>query len=517
MVPDSSLERPHVNEREQALRRMRREWTWETDANGRIVQVDEVYTHLAGAPAQTGKALWTLFGSGPPETYAAGAIDHKLATRRRFSNLVCDGFLPTVGAANFELSGEPLFAEDGTFRGYLGVAQLLLHNIQGSENTGYKRFHSLVEDSLQGIMVHIDMKPVYANQRFAEIYGYASPAEILALPSTLSLHPVASRTDQIELNHRRWNEENVPTDYETPGLCKDGSTIMLRILIKKLDWGGQRATQAVVIDVTEARRTADELARYREHLEELVEARTAELATAQQALLRQERLATIGQLVGTVSHELRTPLGTIVASLEPVRSAIDQHHRDAGRALARIDRSISRCTRIIDELLSYTQSREPVPTRLRLGPWLARLADEHPTDGVEIELDVDPDLELHADEALLDQALQHLLLNACQAMAGAGSAERRVTIHARARDEDVEIAVTDTGPGIPDDDRESVFEPLFSTKGFGVGLGLAHVQDVAERHGGSVRIQSAEGEGACLVLSLPGGSQGVPRREARRR
>lgn len=266
---------------------------------------------------------------------------------------------------------------------------------------------------------------------------------------------------------------------------------------------------AMFNDVTERRRTEQELSLYRSQLEELVEARTRELRQAQDELVRKERLATLGQVTATVSHELRNPLSTIRTAVFSVADALERGRPGpVKRALALAERNVVRCDRIIDELLDFTRGRDPTPEPLELGPWLTELLDELPLPPhVTVRAEIAPDLRCVADAERLRRAVVNVVNNAAQAVEpDAHGDDAVVTVSAGASGGRVELRVADRGPGIPAHILERVFEPLFSTKGFGVGLGLPIVRNIMHQHRGDVAIVSAEGRGTTVTLWLPAGA-----------
>jgi signal transduction histidine kinase len=241
-----------------------------------------------------------------------------------------------------------------------------------------------------------------------------------------------------------------------------------------------------------------------EQLEQRVEARTQELRTAQDELLKQERFSTIGHMTSTVAHELRNPLGAISNSLYVLRQATAEDG-SLGRAVERAERSILRCNKIINNLLDYTVSRTHRPYRVSVDQWLESvLAEQSIPDWVEVERHFDAaGGTISADSERLARAVGNLIENAVQAIDGTSEGEPRRIIIATRLGEHVEIAVTDTGPGIPADVLPQIFEPLFSTRSFGAGLGLAIVSQIVAQHGGTVAAESAPGKGTTVRLRLP--------------
>ena len=259
-------------------------------------------------------------------------------------------------------------------------------------------------------------------------------------------------------------------------------------------------------DITARRRTEEELAGHRERLEELVEERTKELGEAQRELVRNERLAAIGQLTGTVSHELRNPLGTIRSSFAIVGNHLQSSHGPVARALERIERNIDRCVTIIDELLAYTRVRDVHLEPVAIDDWLTELViDEDIPDAISVVLDCQSGETVPMDRERLRRAILNLLQNAWQACTEGEHEcpQATVAITTRIVDGALVLRVADNGPGIPEDIRERIFDPLFSTKSFGVGLGLPLVRQIVEQHGGEIAMDTVLDEGTTITMTLP--------------
>ena len=270
-------------------------------------------------------------------------------------------------------------------------------------------------------------------------------------------------------------------------------------------------------DITARKRTEEELARHRERLQELVEERSRALETAQRELVRSERLAAIGQLTGTVSHELRNPLGTIRSSFAIVGSHLQASHGPVARALERIERNIDRCVTIIDELLAYTRVREVHLEAVVIDDWLTdQVVDEEIPHGISVVLDCQSDATVFVDRERLRRAILNVLQNAWQAFTESEyeCAQPTVAISTRMEGGQLALRITDNGPGIPEDIRERIFDPLFSTKSFGVGLGLPLVRQIVDQHGGEISVDTALGEGTTITITVPMGEVPALRSEA---
>ena len=239
-----------------------------------------------------------------------------------------------------------------------------------------------------------------------------------------------------------------------------------------------------------------------EHLQEQV----AQRERLEEALLRNERLATLGQVIATVSHEIRNPLGTIQTSIYSLRKRIGDHGDAVLSSLDRADRSIVRCNRIIGELLDYTRTREPICVETPLDSWLAEVLDDfNLPPGVSVSCALDSGATLAIDRNRVQGCVVNLLSNACQSMMEQDGGPRpcRLRVESEHVGSRVEIRVVDNGPGIAPEVLEKIFEPMFSTRTFGVGLGLPIVKKTMEQHGGDVEIVSEVGCGTTATLWLP--------------
>jgi two-component system, NtrC family, sensor histidine kinase PilS len=238
-------------------------------------------------------------------------------------------------------------------------------------------------------------------------------------------------------------------------------------------------------------------------------------------LRRNERLAAVGRLSASMAHEIRNPLAAISGSIQVLRAERERAPtRDEARRLMDIVlRETDRLNRLLTEFLEYAR---PGPLRLGALPVEEVLAevlaifDSGRPPGVEVVLEVESGLCLHADPGGIRQLLWNLLLNAAQAMPEGGaiaisaravSSPQEPSAGGRNTGEDggwVELAVRDAGVGIPAAALEHIFDPFFTTKPGGTGLGLATVHRIVEEHGGSIRVQSAEGKGTSFHVRLRG-------------
>ena len=380
------------------------------------------------------------------------------------------------------------------------------------ESEQYNRM--LFEQSPMGLaLCRMNGELVDINPAYARIIG-RTIEETLTL-SYWDITPESYAADeQHQLEHLHNTGRYGP--YEKQYIHKDGHRVPVRLHGSIQVKGGEGFILSSIEDITEQKWAETELAKYREHLEELVSERTRKLQAAQGELVRKERLATLGQLTATVSHELRNPLGAMRPSLYIIEKNSDKRNERIQKAIERLDRSIDRCDRIVDELLDFTRITELNRRSVRIDEWLESVIDEQDIPGdIHVEKNLSlKDVELTIDTDRLRRAVINVVENACHAMLEEqhtlnivkGS---RLGIKTGGNDRRIEIAITDTGSGIPGDVQEKIFEPLFSTKSFGVGLGLPAVKQIMDQHGGGVDIETEAGQGSEITLWLPRDAAGL--------
>jgi signal transduction histidine kinase len=236
-----------------------------------------------------------------------------------------------------------------------------------------------------------------------------------------------------------------------------------------------------------------------------IEERTAELRKAQSELLRKERLSTLGQLTATVAHELRNPLSSIRNTVFAIREASGVGSA-LERPIGRVERNVERCDRIISDLLDFTRLKELRRSEIELDPWLVEILNEQRfPEGIALTHTLNaPGHSMSLDGERMRRVVINLIENASQALAEAKDApDRRIAVATRPAGAIWELVIEDNGPGIPAEVLPKVFEPLFSTKSFGTGLGLPTVKQIVEQHGGTVEITSERGKGTRITVRLP--------------
>jgi two-component system, NtrC family, sensor histidine kinase HydH len=245
-------------------------------------------------------------------------------------------------------------------------------------------------------------------------------------------------------------------------------------------------------------------ARKHEHAAAQLAAANRNLREAEAAVRRSERLAALGQLTAGLAHELRNPLGTMRASAEMLVKNMTSENEVARELAGFISTEVDRTNALVTRFLEFAR-----PFHLRLAQAdiadvidraVEQLARQRPPLDVTVYKNYSPDIAPFAfDAELIERVVHNLLVNAAQASAAGGA----ITVKTRQADSSVELSVIDRGSGIDGKDLESIFNPFFTTKPDGVGLGLAIVSKIVDEHGGKIAVESEPGRGSIFRVFLP--------------
>jgi len=338
------------------------------------------------------------------------------------------------------------------------------------------QFQRLADDSIQGIVVHSEGRPLYANRAFADLLGFVTPAEVLTLESILGFFVPENRERVRDMHRRRLAGDDVPSVFEHPLVRIDGSLVWIESRITKTTWNGLAAVQVAVMDITS------------KHQVEVMK----------------------DEFISTVSHELRTPLTSISGALSLIASGMAGPVPVKQRELIDIAANNSeRLVRLITDILDV-QSIESGGLSLEIGP--------HDADAIlqeTLELNR-PFLDRYgatvsivgrtggsqvlAEHDALIQALTNLLSNAAKFSAGAA-----IELSVRSTDAFVEFCVADCGPGILPDLAPRLFSRFARGHKPGVGgtgLGLYISRSLIEAQGGDVSYAPGA-PGSVFTVRLP--------------
>jgi PAS domain S-box-containing protein len=362
------------------------------------------------------------------------------------------------------------------------------------------RYRDLVEQSLQGIFVHQDFVPLFANRAMADMFGYGSPREILRLPSILELFDRTERERVAGYKRARDRGEPAPATYEARCVKANGEPIWLEVRVGRSLWGGKPSLQVACIDISG-----------RKQAEENLIAATIEADRANRAK---------SDFLAKMSHELRTPLNAIIGFSEMLRHRVHTSKAEPEPG----DRSPEYVGYIHDSALHLLSIVNDILDLSRIEAGEYRLVEEafSLAETVDTAVDMvrnavrrkqlqlriacDSRIRLRADQRAIVQVLLNLLSNATKFTADQGTVSVTVS---RAADGTMQIEIEDTGIGIPADRLYDVLRPFGQIRdepayrASGTGLGLPIAKSLIEMHGGGIAIASVEGQGTTVTLRLP--------------
>jgi signal transduction histidine kinase len=256
---------------------------------------------------------------------------------------------------------------------------------------------------------------------------------------------------------------------------------------------------------------SDELGALSRTFNEMVE-RIGESRALEERLQFAERTTAMGRLASALAHEIRNPLNSISLTIDHVRTRLapdDERRRAEFDAfMAALKAEVARLNRLVGDFLSFGRPARLAPRPCDVGALVRETAAlvEHKAREQTIELRVDVAEGLPAtvaDPELLKTCILNLILNALDAMPSGGRLTASVSLESKAESPALAVLVSDTGVGMPPEHAASAFEPYFSTKETGVGLGLALVRRIVEGHGGSIDLDTAPGRGTTVSIRLP--------------
>ncbi len=341
---------------------------------------------------------------------------------------------------------------------------------------------------------------LFWNKECERVTGYRAD-EIVGNPKAMELlvPDVAYRNCVLEQLHQLGHSYR---DWELDIICKNGEK-------RTISWSNISCDYSIPgwwswgvgVDVTGRKQAEETLKVYSEQLEKVVKDYTEKLQETQEQLMHREKLAVLGQMAGSVGHELRNPLSTISNAVYYLKMIIPETNDTLIEYIEIIARETQNAEGIISGLLDFARIKTMTKKDINVQA-VVELVQERwkPSDAVQLILDIPDELpEFLADLRHIEQVLLNLVINACEAMPTGGT----LTIKARTMNGHIALSVSDTGIGISDENMKKIFEPLFTTKTKGIGLGLAISKDLIEANGGNLLVESERGQGTTFTLIFP--------------
>ena len=380
-----------------------------------------------------------------------------------------------------------------------------------------EKYRRVIETAFEGIIfLDADTCMTFVNNQMAFMLGY-TVEEMLGQKLESFLDENQLRDHQLQMKENAFEMKDV---YEQCFKRKDGGkhwTLMSPRAIFDSD-GNLEGFFGMITDINERKIAEQQLTEYTGRLEEMVDDRTRELRDAQEQLMRQERLALLGQVAGSIGHELRNPLGVISNAIYFLKMSQPNASEKVKEYLTIIEKEARTSDKIITDLLDFARHRSVDRESVPVADLIHEMFERFPAPlSVTVTLDIPPELpKIFVDPHNLVQILGNLTVNACQAMPKGGQlsiACRQASISsdplitepstAPSTNNWVLMTIKDSGMGIPVENMPKLFEPLFTTKTKGIGLGLAVSRKLIEANGGYIEVESEAGLGSTFTLWLP--------------
>lgn len=370
------------------------------------------------------------------------------------------------------------------------------------------RTHAIVSSAADGIITIDEQGIVESFNTAAErIFGYAANEVIGQNLNVLIPSPDNEQHDEYIARYLRTGKAKIiGSGREVEGRRKDGTLFPMDLLVSEVRLGAQRLFTGILRDITERKRAEEAV---RDAQERLLEQRRREterveeeLDKVRNELIRKTRLAAIGQVSASIGHELRNPLGAIRNSVYLLRRRCPDSTKQWTEYLDIVDQEVHRANGTISNLMEMSRPKEPSRQQVDLGRIVQEAwAQLGLPNRIMLQEAYKPDpFTVTADQEQLRQVLGNLIRNSVQAMEGEPG---RITVGASRTEDYDTITVEDDGEGVPAEHRERLFEPLFSTKAKGTGLGLTICRQIIEAHAGTIDLVPAQGSGAAFQIRLP--------------
>ncbi|MGY8664372.1 PAS domain S-box protein [Bradyrhizobium sp. UFLA05-109] len=465
---------------------------WETDAQHRFVRQEFAETLSEPPVSEIGRTRWEVPYLEPDE---AGWRKHRemLDARLPFRDFELARPTPDGGKRYVSVSGLPVYDETGRFVGYRGVGRHITERKRSEQALieSEARFRTFVDHATDTFMLHCeDGRVLDVNRNACDSLGY-SRGELVGV--TASFFDLEMDEATWRVNRGRLKAGGIAT-LESRYRRKDGTVFPVEVRMREFCEGGRRRIICLSRDITERKRTAET---FREMQAELTHA---------------NRAAAMGQVTASVTHELSQPITAMLCNAEAALNWLGSQSPNferARQALASIVADAKRGGEIIGWIRSLIKKtpapKESVDVNGAVLDVITIARSELLKHGVLIQTDLAPGLPLvEGYRVQLQQVILNLILNAIEAMncIDAGGRELRISTAADASSR-VVVTVRDSGPGLDAAMVDRLFEPFYTTKPGGTGMGLSICQSIIEAHGGRLWTGANEPRGAVFQFNLP--------------
>jgi PAS domain S-box-containing protein len=454
-----------------------------TDAKGIVTSCSQGASEMLGIPPSEaiGKHVSSFYSGGDSEVHL---IMDRLKDQRRFRDYLTEFVTPGGRKTPIALSASVIRNRAGNVAGTIGVAHDLtkIRHLEDELSKKNRFMANILRDSADAIITMDPDDIVTSWNKGAErMFGYLA-SEMIGRSVDILLPPELREARELETISRSFMAQGAVRSHQTDRITKDGKRIQIiftRTAIRD-DGGRIVGSSSVVKDVTSFRSLEKQLA-------------------------DAEHLATLGELCAGLAHEIKNPLAGIKGAIDVIRESapsLDKHQEIFDDVI----HEVNRIDKIVRDLLNYAKPKPPSHTAINLPELVQRITtmvrSASKQGSIPIQMcQLAPIPEFTGDETQLDQVLLNLLLNAQNAMPSGGHIE--VVLDYDRDASVVRMEVRDDGPGIPEAIRKKIFQPFFTTRPDGAGLGLAVCLKNVQYHGGSIEVHSEAGQGTTFSISIP--------------
>ncbi len=379
-----------------------------------------------------------------------------------------------------------------------------------------EKYRQIFENANDGIILTMDGIVKFINPKLYEMTGYL-PKECISKPFINFIHP--EYREMVHSNHiKRLNGEDVPERYDIKILDNYGNVKWIEIKSTLIKWEDSPAVLSFLTDITERKRTAEELHELNQHLEQRVQEELSKIEKQQQMLIQKSKLESLGELAAGIAHEINQPLGGIAMGIDNILIKISENKLSKKYLQEKFEiifKDIERIRNIINHVRLFSKDQdigdfEIIEINQVIKDALSMVNTQYRNHNVKMELQLENNIYTYGNKYKLEQVILNLLSNAKDAidekesMKTTDNYQKQIKVISKSNIDKLFIEVEDNGKGIPEKTLINVFDPFFTTKqnDKGTGLGLSISYGIIKEMKGDITVDSEYGEYTKMQISL---------------